>query len=249
MQLVASHRTDRRTDRARQVRELLRAELFSGAFSSRALPDEAELIARYGCSRNALREALGMLNREGLIERIPGAGTFATSRQEANRHDYLEGLSEQLDGNSRVKVVPMEIRLGPAPAAVTSALSLEPGADVVYFERRLFLDGTPLSLWASYLPAQVAGGLLCLDLDTDFYHLMENELGVAFGSGQVSVDAMVADEVVARLLDCDEGAPVLHLTRLVRQQSGEPIELGFVHLRGDRIRFVSRLERPGWFRE
>ncbi len=142
MQLLASHRTDRRTDRARQVRELVRAELFSGVFNSRALPDEAQLVARYGCSRNALREALAMLNREGLIERIPGAGTFATSQHEANRHDYLEGLSEQLNGTSRVHVVPMEIRLGPAPAAVASALCLG-GEDVVCFERRLFLDGAP----------------------------------------------------------------------------------------------------------
>ena len=71
----------------------------------------------------------------------------------------------------------------------------------------LFLDGAPLSLWASYLPARVAGGLLCLDLEREFYYLMENELGVAFGSGQVSVDAMAADPVVAELLEYAEGAP------------------------------------------
>jgi GntR family transcriptional regulator len=246
MQLVATHRTDRRADRARQVRELLRADLFSDVYTTRALPDEAKLVARYGCSRNALREALGMLQGEGLIDRIPGAGTFATSRQQANRHDYLEGLSEQLAGTSRVAVVPMEIRLGPAPTAVACALCLTAGDEVVYFERRLFLDGTPLSVWASYLPANVAGGLLCADLEREFYQLVEHELGLAFGAGHVSVDAMVADSVIAGLLDCEEGAPVLHLTRLVRQQNGVPLELGFVHLRGDRIRFVSHLERPSW---
>jgi GntR family transcriptional regulator len=248
VQLVASHRTDRRADRARQVRELVRADLFSGVYGNRALPDEAELTARYGCTRNALREALSLLNREGLIERIPGAGTFATRRQQANRHNYLEGLSEQLAGTSRVTVVPMDIRVGPAPNPVARALSLAPGEEAVFFERRLFLDGAPLSVWASYLPARVARGLLCLNLEKEFYHLIENELGVTCGAGQVSVDAMVADPVIAGLLECQEGAPILHLTRLLCRQSGDPLELGFVHLRGDRIRFVSRLERPGWNR-
>jgi DNA-binding GntR family transcriptional regulator len=54
---------------------------------------------------------------------------------------------------------------------------------------------------------------------------------------------MVADDVIAPLLECAEGSPILHLTRFLRQDNGDPLELGFVYLRGDRIRFVSELAR------
>jgi GntR family transcriptional regulator len=243
VELLSLHRADRRADRARQVRDLLRAELVGDVFQGGVLPDEGALMRRYACSRNALREALALLTREGLIERIPGAGTFASVRQQVNRHDHLQGLSEQLRGTSRVTVVPLEIRLGPAPTAVAGPLGLAPGEEVVYFERRLFLDGAPLSLWSSYLPARVGRGLLCLDLEQEFYDLIERHLGLQVGTGQVSMDAMVADHVTAPLLECPEGSPILHLTRFLRQDNGDPLELGFVYLRGDRIRFVSVLDR------
>lgn len=185
-----------------------------------------------------------MLAREGVIERIPGAGTFAVIKQHVNRHDTLIGLSEQLRVAGRVTVVPHEIRLMPASAAVGAGLNLDPGEEVVYFERRLFLDGEPLSLWSSYLPARLARDLLYLDLEQEFYHLVEAHLGLGVGAGQVAIDAMVADRLTAPLLACPEGSPLLHLTRSLRCDTGEPLELGFVYLRGDRIRFVSVLERP-----
>jgi GntR family transcriptional regulator len=45
----------------------------------RALPSENEWCERYAISRRTVREALRILDREGLIERQRGLGTFIAS--------------------------------------------------------------------------------------------------------------------------------------------------------------------------
>lgn len=226
----------------------MRQELLLDVFQGTLLPSEPELMLRYSCSRNALREALDLLRQDGLVARVPGAGTFAILRPEIFQHDGLQGLAEQLpDGSSRVKVNVLEARLMPSPIPVAKRLEITPGEEVVFFERRLFLDGTPLSLWSSYLPAAIAGRILDMNLEQDFYHLIEVDLGLRLGRAEVAIDAIRPDHSGAVLLQCDPASPLLHLTRLARRDNNEPVELGFVHLRGERIQFLSNVQRtaPG----
>jgi GntR family transcriptional regulator len=208
------------------------------------LPSEAELARRFGCSRNVLREALDALRQEGLISRVPGVGTFSVVEKQLYGHDLLRSLAEQLDdGAQRIITSPLEARLMPAPLSVSLMLGLKPDEEVVFFERRLYLDGTPLSVWASYLPASIAGDLLDCELSEDFYKLLEEDLRLHLGVAEICIDALCADEALASLLESEVGGPILHLTRLMRQSDGEPLELGFVHLRGERIQFVHVLQR------
>src|SRR5436190_16375656 len=69
---------DRRpTDMNGQVRALLDEGLRSGRFAPGSkLPTERALAANLGTSRAAIRHALGVLEREGIITRHVGRGTF-----------------------------------------------------------------------------------------------------------------------------------------------------------------------------
>jgi hypothetical protein len=71
----AGGRTSRRSDDARRVRDLLRSELTRGGFSGRRLPAEEQLMADFGVSRSAVRDALTLLRGEHLIDRLQGIGT------------------------------------------------------------------------------------------------------------------------------------------------------------------------------
>ena len=55
----------------------LRGAIESGAYAhGRRLPAERDLATHYGASRTTVREALGQLEREGLVIRKVGSGTF-----------------------------------------------------------------------------------------------------------------------------------------------------------------------------
>lgn len=61
----------------RQIYHALKAEMANGHYPPGAqLPTETELMHRFGVSRVTVRHALAMLQREGLVVRIPAKGTF-----------------------------------------------------------------------------------------------------------------------------------------------------------------------------
>ena len=61
----------------------LKKSISNREFSAdRRLPGEPELCRRFGVARNTVRQALGLLHSQGLIEKRKGKGTFITKRGE-----------------------------------------------------------------------------------------------------------------------------------------------------------------------
>src|SRR4051812_24221057 len=58
-----------------QVREYVRS-LVSGMSAGSPAPSERELVAQFSVARMTVRQAMDALVVEGLLERIPGKGTF-----------------------------------------------------------------------------------------------------------------------------------------------------------------------------
>lgn len=56
------------------------------------LPSERELAAILSVGRNALREGLGVLSQRGLVDVVPGRGTFVAELSSAPMRDSLELL-------------------------------------------------------------------------------------------------------------------------------------------------------------
>jgi GntR family transcriptional regulator len=59
----------------RQLADILRARIESGELTDR-IPSEVGLSQEYGVAVTTVRHALALLREEGLIERVPGLGTF-----------------------------------------------------------------------------------------------------------------------------------------------------------------------------
>ena len=80
-----------------QLRELLRQRILDGVYQShQQLPSELELVARFTVSRITVRQALNDLQREGLIFRIHGKGTFVSKPRAVQSLTRLQGLGEAL---------------------------------------------------------------------------------------------------------------------------------------------------------
>ncbi|MFF0200523.1 GntR family transcriptional regulator [Streptomyces sp. NPDC005017] len=242
--LAAARRRRLRADRARQLADLLRHLVLTGAFPGGVLPHEDVLAADYRATRNTVRHALDLLRAEQLVERLPGVGTVVVAEKYRHGLDRLMGLAETLREHGPVT---NEVRtMGPvaAPAPVAARLRLPVGTDVLYVERLRSLGGLPLSLDLTYLPLDIGGDLIGADLEnTDVFRLLEQITGRPLGHAEMTLEAVSADAHSAAVLQAPHGAALLMLERLTHLSDGRPVDLEFIRFRGDRITMSGLLHR------
>jgi GntR family transcriptional regulator len=77
-----------------QVREYVRG-LIQGADPGSPAPSERELVQHFGVARMTVRQALDALVSEGLLERVPGRGTFV-ARAKIDVQVRLSSYTEEM---------------------------------------------------------------------------------------------------------------------------------------------------------
>lgn len=236
-----------RAERARQVADVLRQRITAGVFEGGMLPDEGSLQNQLGASRNAVREALGLLRDEGLVTRRRGVGTVVVTSKYGHGLDRLTGLAEMLTEYGAVTNEVLAACVVPRPpAAITERLEVADTA-AVYLERLRRLDGRPLSLDTTWLAADIGRPLLSCDLvNRDVFDLIEETTGGNLGSAELTVHAVTADPDTAVLLDIATGAAVFAIERLTRLADGRPVDVESLRIRADRFALHALLSRsPG----
>jgi GntR family transcriptional regulator len=211
--------------------------VLSNRYSDRggALPSEAALSLEFNATRNVVREALGLLREEGLIERQQGAGTFVAGRKLLHRFDILHGVADGYpDRRRRLRGELPTVALTPAPALVAQKLGLRAGEPCLRVDAWVCFDEVPFSLSTSYLLPELEEPLRDADFGGDWYELLEG-LGWPISASAMGIEATVADDYVAPWLDVHVGAPLVLFTRFMATEDGRPVEYGFVRVRGDRI--------------
>ncbi len=79
--------------------------------------------------------------------------------------------------------------------------------------------------------------------DRSLYAFLEKEGGIFIARGRRYIEAVLANETEAYLLDIERGAPLLMLDSVSFDESGQPVEYYHAVHRGDRSRFEVELVR------
>jgi GntR family transcriptional regulator len=229
------------------VADVLRRQILSGTFAGGTLPAETKLAGEFGVSRNAVREALGLLRVEGLVERVPGVGTVVAEPKYAHGLDHLLGLAEVMRGHGDVTNEVRTTGVITPPGPIAARLAVPAGSPVVYVERLRRLGGLPLSLDLTYLAMDVGEPLLAEDLaHNDIFGLIERHSGQRLGLAELTIEAINADQHSAAVLETPPRTALLMVERLTHLADGRPVDLEYIRFRGDRLAMRGFLQRgPG----
>jgi DNA-binding GntR family transcriptional regulator len=180
------------------------------------LPTEAELALEYQVGRQTVRRAFLDLVSEGMVYRVPGRGTFVTSRdgrylRQSGSLDELIGLSD--DTAMRV-VAPLSRRID---VGVAGRLRLQ--SDVVFAVTFVRLhDEVPFCVSTVWLPPSVAQ--LLEDVE-ELHRLGPTDMFTVLGLLDARLDAPIAEvdqSITVGFADADqaEALGVLEKDALLR---------------------------------
>lgn len=188
------------------------------------LPRETELGDAIGVSRTVVREALMLLEEDGLIVTRRGVGRFVADRLPETGLEELRPFEEVLSpGQTPLTVRPGELELQKTTQFTSRHLALDDAANTWFCESILENDGRPLAIVQEHLPAgrylsersqavsdslqsaHAAGGTLFAGIGS--------LCGPIFTSGVCEVTASVMGATRAQLLDLKQSSPALILTQ------------------------------------
>lgn len=229
-----------------QIKDTLRTRILDGTYAPHSrMPSEHELCAMFDVSRITVRQALGDLQKEGLLFRLHGKGTFVSKPKAFQNVTSLQGFAEAMSSMGYEIVNQLRsFRTVKADRHLAAKLNVPEGAPLVEIRRVRLLNREPVSLEQTWVPAALGKRLASADLATrDIFLILENDCGVPLGHADVSIDAILADDEIVDALRVEESSPVLRIERLTHDASGAPIDYEHLYFRGDAFQYRLRIDR------
>jgi len=229
-----------------QIYNLLREQITAGKISTNTmLPAEQELTERLGVSRITVKRALNELATSGLVHRQRGRGTIVTYNAAA---PTVKGSFEKLiDGLKRMRVETevklLDVSLSKPPADIRDALELSLKQKAQRIVRLRTLEGEPFSYRVTHIPDYVAEGYDDADLASQSLIDLLVQAGHAPRAAQQTITATAAEPAVAAVLGITIGSPLLRIHRIMRDETGKPVQDITAHYRADRFQYQMNLSR------
>jgi len=220
-----------------QLAALLRQRIKSEEWrTGERLPTLDALEAQYGVARVTARQAVGLLEAEGLVWRKQGKGTFV-ARVDAEQPwlplgTQWSSLMHMIEGTA-MRVVSM------APVQTPGRLRAADGVPAGGYQhlRRVHAkDAAPYCVIDLYV-AQEVYTRAPTEFQTRLALGVLAELpGLSIGSAHQTLTIGSADMTTATLLEVEVGAPVAEVRRVITDTSGTVIYFAEIVYRGDFVK-------------
>lgn len=229
-----------------QVENILREKINSGEYKPGDLfPTEDELMRYYGVSRVTVRQALSGLQKDRLISRKRGKGSFVRELQKHLEPMKLTGMIEDIiDMGIKTKTKIIDFAYVDANHRVAKNLKLDEGSKVLRIERVRLIKTRPISYNIVYVPGDLGEKINPKDLIIHpLLNILEKECEVKLARGMQVIEATLADTRIAPLLGVMTGAPLLRIERTVFDVNERPVEYIIILYRSDRYCYSVELVR------
>lgn len=186
-----------------------------------AVNSERELAKIHRVSLMTARHALAGLEREGMVVRRRGAGTFVAPPK--IHFNKLMSYTEQMSGRS-LSVSSKLLSLGTIDTEqeIAARLSLPATSRLIKVERLRIGANEPFAIETCYLSADDFEGLTEAPLDrVSLFSILEHDYGLEIAHADEEIDATTADPHTARLLEIPNGAPVLRIRQEIYSTKGK----------------------------
>lgn len=227
-----------------QLAGLFRRRIETGTWPlNEQIPTVEELASECGVARATIRQALGLLESEGLISRFRAKGTFVNKRPQD-----LFWLEVQTDWNGllsrregvRIEVLSDHHRESP-PIVPHPIGKLTEGYR--HLRRRHWRDDSPFLLTDVFIDEDIAAGINEQAFsELTALRLVSQAPGVKIQDAQQTLTIGAADIEISELMKLPINAPIAQVYRTAVDTKGRILMISMGIYRGDIVRVDMKLE-------
>jgi GntR family transcriptional regulator len=202
---------------------------------------ERDLARIHEVSLMTARHALASLEREGVVERRWGAGTFVSPPK--IHFNKLMSYTELMASRGFLvhsKVVQSSVL--DDEYEIANRLSLPAASPLIKVERVRLVAGEPFALETFFLSAKEFKGLTAAPLGRgSLFATLEHEYGVQLAYADEEIDVTAAEPRAAKLLAVPESSPLLRISQLFYSAKGKACMYGWgLYLPGRHMLVIRR---------
>jgi GntR family transcriptional regulator len=231
----------------RQIALDLAARIARGEFKpGTSLPSQALLSREYGVTLMTLRQALGVLEHDGLIAQLPGRGTYVTPVPTLDLRS-LNSLAEDLQqqGVELVTVV-VSSRQRALPAGVAASLDRARGEPALRLERLRRIGRRVAVHQVSWVPPPWSQALSDVDFEAaSLYRSLEQHSQLAIVRATETLRARALPAAIAAAVGKPAGRPVLVAERVTYDARNLPLVHDLATIVDDSISVLAQRAHRG----
>jgi len=220
----------------------IRRKIVEGSYKPGGkIPSEATLCKSSGLALLTVRQALGVLVEEGLLERFPGRGTYVKELSWRGASFSIDGLVDKVAGSdTKVSIVRTEVRR--STAEISDKLRVPMGSSVVYLKRTISTAGHPFLVQEGHLLLDPSRPIMEAELEATYL------TDVFAGSGQgliksagLSIVPVAIDGENAKLLNRSEGVVGFKLEYVFFDAGSAPLAVGYFLTADDSLKLSATI--------
>lgn len=225
-----------------QLASVLRHRIAHGELrSGQQLPTVAQLAADYRLARVTVRQAYGVLAREGLLTSQRGRGTFVTARPAAGGDPLLRtAINDPRARDIQFDILEQRQR---QPLPESLARGGASYGDYAFIRKVHVHGGEPFCLVEIHVASEIHA---LFPPGSEQHHkiafLLDQYAAGRMHKVQQTLTVAPADLLLAQYLHCSFATPIAHMERRIFDTAGRIALAGRFWYRGDR--FVSDVEMP-----
>lgn len=224
-----------------QLKKRLRDDIKANYNPNDKIPSEGELVDKYHVSRITVRKAIEELEKENVVEKRHGYGTFVKEKTVTYDANIIGSLTQRLLKQNRTlttKAKSYEIIDKDEQHFAKDLLKCD---ILLVMKRTRLLEGEPFALMTNYFDINRVPNLDKKFNLESLYSFIKLEYGISLHSSEETIESVAADAFQARQLEIDVGKPLLSLKRLSFDENDTPIEYSHLLLKANMYKHKIKL--------
>ncbi|WP_108060707.1 GntR family transcriptional regulator [Poseidonibacter lekithochrous] len=195
------------------------------------IPTEMQIEKEYEVSRITVRKAIELLERENILEKKQGSGTFVKEQKILYDANSIGSLTQRLSKeNHKLSTKSIEFIVIEEEHYVKDLLQCD---TLLCIKRFRELNNVPFALMINYLDITKVPNLEEKFNIESLYTFLKDEYSIEFYNAEETVEAKDASKEEAKKLGIKENSSLLSLHRLSFDKNNKPVEYSDIVIKAD----------------